>query len=127
LKSREEFFRFGLVCRARSSQQLFEPDCHCEEPEGPRSNLAQVQLYGPRLLRFARNDEDHIYTTNFRTGTLVGVVGFAEDASTLANAGVLWGRAANSIIARCAGVGGRALRETGPDRRENKTQHRKTR
>jgi hypothetical protein len=49
---------------------LFEPASHCEEPKGRRSDLAQVQLYGPRLLRFARNDEDHIYTTNFRTGTL---------------------------------------------------------
>jgi PHB/PHA accumulation regulator DNA-binding domain len=35
----------------------------------------QVQLYGPRLLHFARNDEDHIYTTNFRTGTLEGYPG----------------------------------------------------
>ena len=64
---REEFIEpLGLSANAFAT--LFEPDCHCEEPKGRRSNLARVQLDGPRLLRFARNDEGHIYTTNFKAG-----------------------------------------------------------
>jgi cytochrome c-type biogenesis protein CcmH len=31
-------------------------DCHCEEPEGRRSNLNRLSTMGARLLRFARND-----------------------------------------------------------------------
>jgi hypothetical protein len=49
---------------------LFEPDCHCEGPERATKQSRPGSAYGPRLLRFARNDEDHIYTTNFRTEIL---------------------------------------------------------